>query len=150
MDTDTNTIMRTGLSGPIPFPAVQSTQQAMRDKRTASADTGYIAQIDDPRWVFAMRVRSRIESARNKEYESMIDEGRQHGLSPMQSGLIIGIVERAHDRGGIDAVAYDEIREVPDSFHDGITALSMKSRWIVFSALFLWAFAIAGLMQIAA
>lgn len=80
----------------------------------------------------------------------MIDEGKQHGLSPMQSGLIIGIVERAHERGGIDSIAYEEVQIVPDHIHDGIAMLSNRSRWIVFGALFAWAMTVAGLMQIVA
>lgn len=150
MNTDPNTITSNGLSGPIPFPRVCTTPRGVTSEYIAPAQAAKVAQVHDPRWVFAMRIRSRIESDQSKEYREMIDEGKQHGLSPMQSGLIIGIVERAHERGGIDSIAYEEVQIVPDHIHDGIAMLSNRSRWIVFGALFAWAMTVAGLMQIVA
>jgi len=70
------------------------------------------------------------------------------GLGSMQSQALIGIVERADDRGGIDTAARDEIMLVPHS-NDGVSGdLSNRVRWLVFGVLFSWALLIAGLMQV--
>ena len=96
-----------------------------------------------------MRVRMTLDANPSSEAQNMIHEGTRFGLNPMQSKLVIGIVERARARGGFDSIAHQELERVPDCANeDGIAVLSTKSRWIVFGALFAWAFAIAGLMQI--
>jgi len=81
----------------------------------------------------------------------MIEQGARSGLNPMQSRLVIGIVERALERGGLDSVAHQELDRVPSfNIEDGIAVLSPRSRWLVFGALFAWALGIAGLMQLVA
>ncbi len=97
-----------------------------------------------------MRVRFSLESDPMSDHEDLVDQGARLGLNPMQSKLVIGIVERALLRGVFDSVVHQELERVPENTHDGIAALTTKSRWIVFGALFVWAFAIAGLMQLVA
>lgn len=102
----------------------------------------------DPRWVYAMRVRLSLESNPTPDLEDLVEQGHRLGLSPLQAKLVIGIVERALVRGGFDSLVHQELERVPEITHEGIAALTTKSRWIVFGALFMWAFAIAGLMQL--
>ena len=104
----------------------------------------------DPRWIFAMQVRLKLESDAQTDLDTLVEQGNRFGLNPMQSKLIIGIVDRAMQRGGFDSMVHQELERVPENTHDGIAALTTKSRWIVFGTLFVWAFAIAGLMQLVA
>ncbi len=151
MSTDPYTISPSDLSSPIPFQSVQHSQHGMRQICTASSQSESGTNLHDPKWVFAMRVRLILESDASMEPHKMIEQGARSGLNPMQSQLVIGIVERALERGGLDSVAHQELECVPNnSIEDGIAALSTRSRWIVFGALFAWAFAIAGLMQLVA
>ncbi len=97
-----------------------------------------------------MRVRLSLESDPMPNLEDLVEQGTRLGLSPLQSKVVIGIVELALLRGGFDSIVHQELERVPENTHDGIAALTTKSRWIVFGALFVWAFAIAGLMQLVA
>lgn len=151
MSTDPYTISPSDLSSPTPFSGVQKSQQGMRHECTASSQSGSGTNLYDPKWVFAMRVRLILESDASMEPHNMIEQGARSGLNPMQSRLVIGIVERALERGGLDSVAHQELDRVPSfNIEDGIAVLSTRSRWLVFGALFAWALGIAGLMQLVA
>jgi hypothetical protein len=150
MSTDQSTITPNDLSSPIPFPGVGESRHDAYPQRIASSQSGSFAKSYDPRWIFAMRVRFSLESDPNSDHGDLVEQGVRLGLSPMQSRVVIGIVERAQTRGGFDSIVHQELERVPENTHDGIAALTTKSRWIVFGALFVWAFAIAGLMQLVA
>ena len=107
---------------------------------------------DDPRWVFAMRARLAISSGAhsNEDMRQLVEQGMKQGLSVMQIRAIIGVLERAVQRGGFDLIAHDEIMRIPEVDRDAAQPLSDRARWIVFGALFAWALMIAGLMQLVA
>ncbi len=72
------------------------------------------------------------------------------GLSPMQAEAIVGIVEDASNRGGIDRVAHDQIMALPEIADTNADGLSERARWMTFGMLFAWALMVAGIMQVVA
>ena len=150
MSPDTKTIMHQALPSPIPFPGVASGERRAVRNANKPAGTAYSTQLDDPRWVFAMRARSVLEReyVQIQQIDSLQEQAARLGLSPMQINAIIGSIERSIQRGGFDRMAHDEIMDLPEASSDGVQELSTKARWITFSVLFVWALSIAGLMQL--
>jgi len=68
------------------------------------------------------------------------------GFSDMYSRAVVGIVENAQLRGGLDSLAMDELADIPspNTNHE----LTNRGRWITFGVLFSWSLVIAGLMQL--
>ncbi len=151
MSTEKTTIDASCLSGPLPRLRVSPTTHSVLPDDNRPAQTE-LARYDDPRWVFAMRARLTLDSGKASDdvYERLIERGRAGGLNAFQANSIIGIIERANLRGGFDLIAHNEIMRVPGTTTSGVDSLSTRARWITFSALFVWALLIAGLMQIVA
>ena len=107
---------------------------------------------NDPRWLFAARVQvvlngsTRVGSA--QEMDQLVGAGTRMGLSDMHSRAIIGVVEEAQLRNGLDHRAMRELGSISSLTMMSDPELSARARWITFGALFVWAFAIAGLMQL--
>lgn len=105
---------------------------------------------DDPRWLFATRVQmvfscsNRIQSL--GQYNDLLETAIGMGFSDMHARAMVGIVEEAQLRGGLDPVAMNELMDIPTPATDH--NLSNRGRWICFGVLFTWSFAIAGLMQL--
>lgn len=148
MSTEQSTIPHDAPPSPIPFPGVSINPHGAVPAHHSASEPAAAPQLDDPRWVFAMRVRSVIERGQGIDYEQMHGWGHQVGLSPIFCDAIIGAVERATKRGAPDGLMVEEIMQVPVPAQDGIGSLTTRSRWIVFSALFAWAFVVAGVMQV--
>lgn len=106
--------------------------------------------INDPRWVFAMRARLSIdyEILDSEAMDRLIRQAQRIGLNPIQARAIIAIIEAATMRGGIDQVAQQQILSVSTDDAAEKDALSDRARWLTFGALFAWALLIAGVMQV--
>lgn len=106
----------------------------------------------DVRWLYAVRVQTVIDRGfglgRPCDRQAMVDAGERMGLSDMQSRAIIGIVEDAQTRGGLDRRAAESLLAVPVPESGPTVELSDRARWMVFGVLFGWALLIAGLMQL--
>ena len=106
--------------------------------------------LDDPRWLFATRVQltfsdtNRIPSI--GQYNDLLETGRGMGFSDMYARTIVGIVETAQLRDGLDSLAMDELADIPSPNINN--ELSNRGRWITFAVLFSWSLLIAGLMQL--
>lgn len=104
---------------------------------------------DDARWTLATRVQLVFSTSRGitphhcNEIERV---ATTLGISPMHASLIIGIVERAQLRGGLDAIAMEELLEVPQA--RSVTTNHKKARLIGFAVLCVWSILIALLMQL--
>lgn len=98
------------------------------------------------RWVFAANVQMHLTHGDGENHSSMIETGRRMGLSDMQSRAIIGIVEQAVARGGLDRAATRQLQTVPapDTDHE----LSERARWLVLGVLLAWALLVALLMRL--
>ena len=105
---------------------------------------------NDPRWLLATRVQlifnstNRIRSI--GQLEDLLDCGRGMGFSDMYARAIVGIVEEAQLRNGLDHIAMDELLQIP--IPNTEEELSTRTRWITFGVLFTWSLMIAGLMQL--
>jgi hypothetical protein len=150
MSTDQRTIAESTIPAAIPFPGVGVRPHAVLNIGNTESQPSLNTQSDDPRWVFAMRVRLAVESGpiTTDLLDNLHQVANRLGMSPMQGQAIIGCVERAHARGGFDRIAHNEIMQIPAANGNGIHALSSRARWITFGVLFAWALSIAGLMQI--
>lgn len=129
---------------------VNNDEPMMREDNTPSI----VTRIDphDPRWVFAMRARLSIEYQilDDDKIERLIKQAGGIGLNPIQARAIIGIVEDATQRGGIDRMAHQQISSVPFDASSEQEGLSDRARWLTFGVLFAWALMIAGVMQVVA
>lgn len=107
---------------------------------------------DDPRWSFAMRARLVIERQplNTRAMDRLMESAARIGLSPMQAEAIVGIVEDAFNRGGIDRIAHDQIMALPENTDTNADGLSERARWMTFGMLFAWALMVAGIMQVVA
>lgn len=105
---------------------------------------------NDPRWIFAARVQvvfngtNRIRSM--GQMNDLIECGAMLGFTNIHARAIVAIVEEAQLRNGLDEIAMDELMSIPKPETEN--ELSDRTRWITFGMLFLWAFSIAGLMQL--
>lgn len=108
--------------------------------------------VDDPRWIFAMRARICIEynTLDDNTMEYLVRQGSNIGLGLMQSRAIIAIIQDASLRGGFDQTAQQQILHVPFEDATWNASMSDRTRWLTFGALFAWAMIIAGLMQFVA
>lgn len=152
MSTDPNTIMSNAFPRPCAFTDVASAGHRVRQESHTALDESHATQLDDPRWVFAMRARLVLERPQLQigQIEALKDLGLKTGLNPMQICSIIGTIERAIQRGGFDLIAHEEIMRVPECMGDGVQALTPRARWITFGVLFAWALSVAGIMQLVA
>jgi len=119
--------------------------------RNEFSDT--IAQVlaqNDPRWLFAARVQMVCATANGihsiGQMNDLVECAVNMGFTDMHARAMVGIVEEAQYRNGLDRCAMDELNAIP--LPDAMDPFSTKARWITFSVLFLWAFSIAGLMQL--
>ncbi len=129
---------------------VNTHSAAMKPARDMGSPAVQI-ENDDPRWVFAMRVRAAIEYqvVDEQAIARLLDQASAIGLNPMQARAIMGIIQDATQRGGIDTRAHREIASVPvNEAARAADDLSDRARWIAFGMLFVWALLIAGLMQL--
>lgn len=149
MSTEHTTIQHSELSRLSGSLRLINTQRSPLPAHHAPGDTERFSDSitrDDVRWVFAANVQMRLEHGNGEHHQGMIDTGHRMGLSDMQSRAIIGIVEDAVTRGGLDRTAMRELLAVPasDSSHE----LTDRARWLTFGVLFAWALLIAFLMQL--
>ena len=106
--------------------------------------------MTDPRWLFAVRVQMVFNSSNRVrslgQLEDLLECADSMGFPDIHARAIVGIVEEAQLRNGLDTIAMEELRSIPlpPTNHE----LSPKSRWITFAALFAWSLMIAGLMQL--
>ncbi|MFG0315413.1 MAG: hypothetical protein ACF8LL_14655 [Phycisphaerales bacterium] len=152
MSTDPNTIMSNAFPRPFAFTDVASAEHRAYQERHTASDATHATQLNDPRWIFAMRARLVLERQQVQigQIEALKDLGHKSGLNPMQISSIIGTIERAIQRGGFDLIAHEEIMRVPECTGDGMQALTPRARWITFGVLFAWALSVAGIMQLVA
>lgn len=106
--------------------------------------------VNDPRWVFAMRARLSIEYQILDEetVDRLISQAKAIGLNQMQARAVIGIVEDATVRGGMDSIAQKQLMDVPATESSDQEGMTDRARWLAFGVLFAWALLIAGVMQI--
>lgn len=150
MSTQISTHTGTGHNNTLPLMRLVNTADRALPKRTIPSSSPNV-EINDPRWVFAMRARLSIEYQILDEetVARLISQAKAIGLNQMQARAIIGIVEDATVRGGMDSIAHKQLMDVPateSSDHEGMTD---RARWLTFGVLFAWALLIAGVMQIA-
>lgn len=152
MSTDPNTIMSNAFPRPFTFADVASGKHCAHHERHPASHVSHDTQLNDPRWIFAMRARLVLERSQVQigQIEALKDLGLKSGLNPMQISSIIGTIERAIQRGGFDLIAHEEIMRVPECMGDGMHALTPRARWITFGVLFVWALSVAGIMQLVA
>jgi len=107
---------------------------------------------DDPRWLFATRVQITLALSNRTpsqgQFDDLLDIAEHAGFADIHARAIIGIVEEAQFRGGLDSITMHALLDIPspDPSPDG--ELSTRARWITFGALFAWSLMIAGLMQL--
>lgn len=106
---------------------------------------------NDPRWLFAARVQVGLNGSKRvgsaHEMDQLVEAGLRMGFSDMHSRAIIGVVEGAQQRNGLDRLAMRELGSITSSAMMSDPELSTRARWITFGVLFAWAFMIAGIMQ---
>lgn len=135
-----------------PLRLVNTPHDALHNDHTESAEPGFSDTIanSDPRWLFATRIQmmfstnNRIQSI--GQLNDLLSVGTGMGFSDIYARVIVGIVEEAQLRGGLDRVAMSELMAIPTPETE--QGLSDRGRWITFGLLFAWSLAIAGLMQL--
>mgnify|MGYP006939815894 CR=1 FL=1 len=135
-----------------PLRLVNTQHDALHTSNTDSAESRFSDTIaaNDLRWLFATRVqmmfstKNRIQSI--GQLNDLIEVGVGMGFSEMYARVIVGIVEEAQLRGGLDRLAMSELMDIPCPVTEH--GLSNRARWITFGVLFGWSFVIAGLMQL--
>lgn len=135
-----------------PLRLVNTQHDALSIDHTESAESGFSDTIapNDLRWLFATRVqmmfstKNRIQSL--GQLNDLLSVGTGMGFTDMYARVIVGIVEEAQLRGGLDRVAMSELMDIP--YPETEHGLSNRARWITFGVLFGWSFVIAGLMQL--
>jgi len=132
---------------------INAPHQVLPEDYTPSAQTTLsdIIAIDDPRWLFAARVQISLNGSNRTptqgQFDDLLDIAQHAGFSDMHARAIVGIVEEAQRRGGLDVIAMNALMRIPTPASDTDPELSQRARWITFGALFAWSLMIAGLMQ---
>lgn len=147
MSTEKTTIQSNHFQQPAAMMRLSNNASSMLPKHNTSHQT-HPLQRTDPRWLLAMRAQLAHQCGECTQAQDvmLVEQGLKLGLNPMQSRAILSIVESAMNRGGLDNMAHDAISMVPEV--DVNHELSEKARWLTFGVLFLWALAIAGMMQL--
>lgn len=105
----------------------------------------------DPRWRFAARVQlvlgSHFKVQNLGQYESLVESAERAGISGIHARAMICIVEDAQVRGGLDHQAMEQLSNIPLPIGGNKESMPDRLRWMTFGVLFVWAFAIAGMMQ---
>ncbi len=147
--------MTTAAQARKPLKLVNTQHDALPNDHTKSrpeefSDTITSITPNDPRWLLATRVQlifnstNRIRSI--GQLEDLLDCGRAMGFADIHARAIVGIVEEAQLRNGLDAIAMDELLQIPAP--NAEEEHSDRTRWITFGVLFTWSLMIAGLMQL--